>query len=411
MANILNQRISRKRAFDHRRPPLRQRVVIAIPSGLTLANLFFGVFAIVMASRGDFFTAGLYVVFGGVADMLDGRVARATNSGSAFGAQLDSLVDLITFGVAPAMIMYYAVLNHLGWDWIWAFVYIASVAWRLAVFNVEQAGRAKRYFHGLPSPAAGITLATYFWFSQTTLYTDTTIITLPWHQMMRFVMLGLAALMISPIPYPAFPSVGLKTNAQRFGLLLVISVILGVYFIPGEFFFPACLIYISYGFLKTVLLGLFNKRAPDDSSVDSSGQPLSDLGSGHVSHTGHSAREYSRPGRRSSHSRDRGERTDRSDRTDRADKSERSERNREARKDRHKDRDKEKENNSDPVQNDSDLTSEPSVTIASSPRLSVSADTPLEEDAPNPRRRRRRRPPRRDRSPRPDSSTDNQSED
>lgn len=344
MAFSRGGRIPRERG-SFRRPPFKQRVVIAIPSGLTLANLFFGVFAIVTAARGDFFDAGLYVVFGGVADMLDGRIARATNTGSRFGAELDSLVDLITFGVAPAMIMYHAILKQEGWDWIWAFIYIAAVAWRLAVFNVEQAGQAKRYFHGLPSPAAGITLATYYWFSQTALYTETNIVNLPWYQMMHFVMLGLAALMISPIPYPAFPSVGYKTNEQRIGSLIVIGVLLGVFLIPGQFFFPACMIYIAYGLFKTVLLGLLNKRAPDDSSTQ--------------------RRDFHRPHHHHSHH--------------------------------SKDRTESQEQDS----------GEPSVAISSAPRLSVSADTQPASDAPVQRRRRRRRPPRRDNPSRPNSSPDN----
>src|SRR5205809_4075142 len=103
----------------------KRRGVIILPNGFTLASLFFGVFAIVAATRSEFDTAGLYVVFGGVCDALDGRVARATGTGSRFGSELDSLVDAITFGLAPAMIMYFAVLNRNGWDWIFAFIFTA----------------------------------------------------------------------------------------------------------------------------------------------------------------------------------------------------------------------------------------------------------------------------------------------
>src|SRR5436309_10419610 len=116
-------------------PRVLRRGVVVLPSGLTLANLFCGVYAIVSASRGQFDLAGLLVVLGGVADALDGRVARATGSGSRFGSELDSLVDIISFGLAPAMIMYFAVMNREGWDWLVVFLYVACAAIRLARFN------------------------------------------------------------------------------------------------------------------------------------------------------------------------------------------------------------------------------------------------------------------------------------
>src|SRR5437588_9107566 len=116
------------------RPDVR-RTVILLPNGFTLANLFFGVFSIVAASRGQYEMAGRYVVFGGIADALDGRVARATRTGSRFGSELDSLVDAISFGLAPAMIMYFAVLNREGWEWIFCFLFAACACIRLARFN------------------------------------------------------------------------------------------------------------------------------------------------------------------------------------------------------------------------------------------------------------------------------------
>ena len=114
---------------------------------------------------------------GGVADSLDGRVARATGTGSRFGEELDSLVDAISFGLAPALIMYFAAARRpTGLDWLLVFIFTSCAVMRLARFNVEQAGRAKTHFHGLPSPAAGMTLATYYWFSQTPLYNQTVIL-------------------------------------------------------------------------------------------------------------------------------------------------------------------------------------------------------------------------------------------
>ncbi|MGQ0647691.1 MAG: CDP-diacylglycerol--serine O-phosphatidyltransferase [Gemmatimonadaceae bacterium] len=235
------------------------RTVVLLPNGFTLANLFFGVFAIVAASRGDYSRAGAYVVFGGIADALDGRVARATQTGSRFGEQLDSLVDAISFGTAPALIMYFAVLNQQGWDWIFCFMFTMCAVIRLARFNVEQAGRAKTHFHGLPSPMAGMTLATYYWFSQTPLYTQTMIADLPWHVMLRYIMLGLSFLMISNVSYAAMPTIGYRSVREVLGTLLVIGTILGVIFLPKQFFFPALLGYVVYGLARTVLFGLLGR--------------------------------------------------------------------------------------------------------------------------------------------------------
>lgn len=244
-----------------------RRAVVVLPNGFTLINLFFGVFAIVAASRGEFSTAGLYIVFGGIADALDGRVARATGSGSRFGSELDSLVDAISFGLAPALIMYFAVLNRDGWDWIFVFLFVACAVIRLARFNVEQAGRAKKYFHGLPSPAAGLTLATYYWFSQTDLYSETMIGDLPWHVVLRYLMLMLAFLMISNVSYPAVPTVGYRKPSEIIGSLVVASTFLGVLFLPREFFFPALILYVLYGIVKTVVYGLMDRRPSGDDPV------------------------------------------------------------------------------------------------------------------------------------------------
>ncbi|MGV3707899.1 MAG: CDP-diacylglycerol--serine O-phosphatidyltransferase [Gemmatimonas sp.] len=247
--------------LSRNKPVKRKRVVTTLPNGFTLANLFFGIFAIVAATRGEFDDAALYIVFAAVFDTLDGRIARATKTGSAFGEQLDSLVDAISFGTAPALIMYFAVLNKTGWDWIFCFIYTSCAVLRLARFNVEQAGTGSKQFVGLPSPSAGLTLATYYWFSQTALYNETMIGNLPWHQTMRFVMLGLSMLMISNVQYAKVPTVGYKTLREIMGSLLVIGVLAGVIFLPKEFFFPAWMAYVLYGVLRTVLLGLMGRVA------------------------------------------------------------------------------------------------------------------------------------------------------
>lgn len=238
---------------------MRPRAAVALPNGFTLANLFFGIFAIVAASRGEFDAAARYIVFGAIADTLDGRIARATKSGTRFGEELDSLVDAISFGTAPGLIMYFAVFQNARWEWIFCFFFTACAVMRLARFNVEQAGRKTTHFTGLPSPAAGMTLATYYWFSQTPLYTETMIGDLPWHQMLRWVMLGLGMLMISNVQYAKVPTVGFRSLKGILGFLLVVGTFVGVIFLPKQFFFPALMAYVLYGIGRTAFLGLLDR--------------------------------------------------------------------------------------------------------------------------------------------------------
>ena len=256
-----------------RRPEVK-RAVVLLPNGFTLFNLFCGIYAVVLASRGRFGTAAFFIVLGGVADSLDGRIARATGTGSRFGEELDSLVDAISFGLAPALIMYFAALRTDGTDWIYVFIFASCAVIRLARFNVEQAGTAKTHFHGLPSPAAGMTLATYYWFSQTSLYNDTvifftdnrTLAELPWHTILRWLMVGLAYFMISDVPYPAVPTVGYRSMRQMVGTSIVLGSVLGLIFLPREFIFPALVAYVLFGAVKWAALG-FLDRVPDRRSV------------------------------------------------------------------------------------------------------------------------------------------------
>jgi CDP-diacylglycerol--serine O-phosphatidyltransferase len=185
------------------------------------------------------------------------------------GEELDSLVDAISFGFAPAMIMFFAVLNAENWEWLFVFLFTSCAVLRLARFNVEQAGRAKTYFHGLPSPAAGLTLSTYYWFSKTSLYNQTiilftdnkTLAELPWHAILPGLMGLLGALMVSNVPYPAVPTIGWRSPRQILASLVLIAAIAGLIFLPRQFFFPALLAYVLYGALKWLVLGLIGTRA------------------------------------------------------------------------------------------------------------------------------------------------------
>ncbi len=245
-----------------------RRAAPALPNGFTLGNLFFGIFAIVSASRGQFANAVLYIVLGGVCDSFDGRIARATGTGSRFGIELDSLVDAISFGLAPAMIIYYSVLDREGgaW-WLLVFLFTACAVIRLARFNVTQGGVAKRFFQGLPSPAAGGTLATYYWFSQSRFYNQAAVADLPWPDMMKVLMGALAILMISNVRYPAFPKIGIRNWSGIGGLIVVLGSICGIFLYGREFFFPAGMAYVLYGLTKTFVLGLID-RIPTGAGMD-----------------------------------------------------------------------------------------------------------------------------------------------
>ncbi|MES2482825.1 MAG: CDP-diacylglycerol--serine O-phosphatidyltransferase [Pseudomonadota bacterium] len=142
----------------------RRKGIYILPNLFTLAALFGGFYAIVMAMNWRFDLAAIGVFSAMVLDSLDGRVARMTNTQSAFGEQMDSLSDMVSFGAAPALISYEWALKGLGrWGWFAAFVYCACAALRLARFNVNTGVVDKRWFQGLPSPASAALVAGFIW--------------------------------------------------------------------------------------------------------------------------------------------------------------------------------------------------------------------------------------------------------
>ena len=142
----------------------RRRGIYALPNSITLAALFSGFYAIVMAMNGRFEAACIAIFAAAVLDSLDGRIARMTNSQSAFGEQMDSLSDMVSFGAAPALIIYIWAFKDMGkLGWIPSFVYIAGAALRLARFNVNIGVVDKRFFQGLPSPAAAAIVIGMIW--------------------------------------------------------------------------------------------------------------------------------------------------------------------------------------------------------------------------------------------------------
>lgn len=151
----------RKTLFN---PELRRRGIYLLPNLFTTAALFCGFFAIVQAMTGRFELAAIAIFVAMVLDGLDGRVARLTRTQSAFGAEYDSLADMVSFGVAPALVIFAWTLKDMGrLGWIAAFIYCAGAALRLARFNTNIDVVDKRYFQGLPSPAAAALVAGLVW--------------------------------------------------------------------------------------------------------------------------------------------------------------------------------------------------------------------------------------------------------
>ena len=247
-----------------RPPPLPlRRVVIVVPSLFTLFNLFFGIWAMVLATRGEFYRASWFIVFAGILDTLDGRVARISGTGTRFGAELDSLVDIVSFGVAPAFLMYQVEFTSGGpAAWIFCYFYVMAAAIRLARFNITQAGRPKAYFIGLPSPAAGMTLATYYPFTQTALYAQ--LHGLPWHLVLTFLMIGLTILMVSNVHYPTLPRAGFRTLHGLLGLALIVVILVFGIWRHDVFLFPLGIAYMFFGVGRAVLLGFFKAPAEDE---------------------------------------------------------------------------------------------------------------------------------------------------
>ncbi|TAK92155.1 MAG: CDP-diacylglycerol--serine O-phosphatidyltransferase [Burkholderiaceae bacterium] len=143
---------------------LRRRGIYLLPNAFTTAALFGGFFAIVQAMNERFEMAAIAIFAAMVLDGMDGRIARMTNTQSAFGEQYDSLSDMVSFGVAPALVMYEWALKDMGkLGWLAAFLYCACAALRLARFNTNIGTVDKRYFQGMPSPAAAALIAGFVW--------------------------------------------------------------------------------------------------------------------------------------------------------------------------------------------------------------------------------------------------------
>jgi len=206
----------------------RRKGIYVLPNAITLAALFSAFYGIVMAMNGRFEAACIAIFVAAVLDSLDGRVARMTNSQSAFGEQMDSLSDMVAFGAAPALIVYIWALKDMGkLGWIPAFVYIAGAALRLARFNVNIGVVDKRFFQGLPSPAAAALVVGLVWVVDDAGLKDVTRIDwVPWLAFGLTLYAGLS--MVTNAPFYSFKVVGGRRTvpfAVLVGVALAIALI------------------------------------------------------------------------------------------------------------------------------------------------------------------------------------------
>lgn len=254
------------------RPRGMRRAIVILPSAFTSGNLFFGLWSIVQASRGEYLAAAWFIVVAAVLDLLDGRIARMSRTGTSFGAELDSLVDVVSFGLAPALLLYFWQFQGREWGWLLSFFYVLAAALRLARFNVIQAGQAKTHFIGLSSPISGITLATLYPFSQTALF-RTQLGFVPLSLLVVLLTIALALLMVSQVPYPVVPKVGVRTWKGRIALVAHLAALVGALYYPAYFFFPACLALIAFGLVRAVFQGLQDRLPERDPLRDDDEEP------------------------------------------------------------------------------------------------------------------------------------------
>ncbi len=233
-------------------PRPRRKGLYMLPNAITLAALFSGFYAIVMAINGRFELACIAVFCAAVLDSLDGRVARMTNSQSAFGEQMDSLSDMVSFGAAPALIVYIWALKDLGKaGWIPAFVYISGAALRLARFNVNIGVVDKRFFQGLPSPAAAAIVIGLVWVVDDAGFKGvSTIPSIAWTAFAVTLYSGLS--MVTNAPFYSFKVVGARRTVPFIVIVAIALCIAVVALDPPRVLFA---IFCAYGLSGYVVYG------------------------------------------------------------------------------------------------------------------------------------------------------------
>lgn len=205
-------------------PRRRRKGIFILPNAVTLAALFSGFYGIVMAMNGRFEAACIAIFVAAVLDSLDGRIARMTNTQSAFGEQMDSLSDMVSFGAAPALIMYQWALKDLGrLGWIPAFVYISGAALRLARFNTNIGVVDRRFFQGLPSPAAAAMVVGLIWVFDDAGFRN--VGTVDWLVVTAYGLTLYAGItMVTNAPFYSFKDLGTMRHSVPFIVMVAIAI-------------------------------------------------------------------------------------------------------------------------------------------------------------------------------------------
>lgn len=236
----------RKAIFN---PELRRKGIYILPNLFTTAALFAGFYAIVQAMQGQFELAAIAIFIAMVLDGLDGRVARLTRTQSAFGAEFDSLSDMVSFGVAPALVIYAWALKDMGrMGWVAAFIYCAGAALRLARFNTTLEVMDKRYFQGLPSPSAAALVAGFVW-----LMLD---LNITGHEVM-YIAAGVTVFagitMVTNVRFYSFKDINLRKSVP---FIVIAAVVLGFALIstyPPGVLFGLFVVYGLSGYIQSAL--------------------------------------------------------------------------------------------------------------------------------------------------------------
>ncbi|WP_406565626.1 CDP-diacylglycerol--serine O-phosphatidyltransferase [Halomonas jincaotanensis] len=233
---------------------VRRKGIFLLPNLFTTSALFAGFFAVVAGINGDFTAAAVAIFIAMVLDGLDGRVARMTNTQSAFGAEYDSLADMISFGMAPALVAFTWILQDIGkTGWVVAFLYVACAALRLARFNVQIGSVDKKWFIGLPSPSAAALVAACVW-----TFHSFDADAFAFKLLMLFIVGAAGILMVSNIRYYSFKDLDLKGPVP---FVVLLAIVLGFVVISIEPSVMLLLLFSAY-VISGPVLALMRKAKP-----------------------------------------------------------------------------------------------------------------------------------------------------